>query len=130
MGKKVREELKMLQSMKASVEVEIESLQLSEKTLKQEILTKKNNLNTIKQRIINLSKSEDGLTISEHAILRYIERVMGVNIENIADKVLPADEVSMIEHLGNGHFPINNGEFKIIVKNGIVITVYTKGNKD
>lgn len=129
MSKKDREEIKKLQSIKASIEAEIETLELKEKNLKQEISTKKMNLNNLRQKINSLSKSSEQLTISEHAILRYIQRVMGLDIEEISSKILPQEEMQVVDRLGNGHYPINNGEFRIIVKNRVVITVYTDEDK-
>lgn len=125
MSRKVREELKKLQSMKVNFEAEIVSLEITEKNLKKEISTKKSNLNELKQRMNNLSKICDGLTVSDHAIVRYMERVVGINIEDITNKILPSSVALAIENLGNCHYPVNNGEFKLIVKDGVVITIYT-----
>ncbi|WP_124057937.1 hypothetical protein [Vaginisenegalia massiliensis] len=125
MSKKNREELKKLQSIQAGIEADIETLEVTVKNIKQELVTKKMNLNQIKQKINNLSKDSEGILISEHAIIRYFERVMGLNLEDITEKILPISDAKLIENLGNGHYPINQGEFKIIVKNGVVVTLYT-----
>lgn len=125
MGLKTREELKKLQSMVSSLEASIAVLKTQEEQIKRELSTKKMDINHLKQRITNLSKRADGITVSEHAIIRYIERVMGIDIEDIATKILPESAQEYIEQLGNGHYPVNHGEFKIVVKDGVVITVLT-----
>lgn len=120
---KKREELKKLESMKSSLKAEISSLELEEKGLKEELSIKKARLNTLNQRIKNLG-AKKGLTVSEHAILRYLERVEGLDLKEIEEKILPESEKPKIRTLGNGHYPINKGEFKIIVKDGVVVTLY------
>lgn len=123
MGLKTREELKKLQSMLSSLEASVEALKTQEAQIKRELSSKRMDMNHLKQRIENLAKKHDGVTVSEHAIIRYIERVMGINIEQIAEKILPEKELHYIQQLGNGHYPVNHGEFKIVVKDGVVITV-------
>lgn len=125
MGLKTREELKKLQSMVSSLEASIAVLKTQEEQIKRELSTKKMDINHLKQRMTNLAKRADGITVSEHAIIRYIERVMGINIEDIAARILPETAQEYVEQLGNGHYPVNQGEFKIVVKDGVVITVLT-----
>jgi len=44
--------------------------------------------------------------VSEHAILRYVERVLDINIENIKKEILSEDVVDMVKKLGgNGGYP-------------------------
>jgi len=73
--------------------------------------------NTEKQ--INKLKNNSELIISEHAILRYIERVLGIDIEEIKNKIVPNKDA--IAELGNGVFTID--DFKIKVKDNVVVTV-------
>lgn len=130
MSKKIREEIKKLQSMQSTVEAEIEALKMTEQNLKQELAAKRMSLNKLKQRIHNLSKNNgEGITISEHAIIRYFERILGLNMEEVTQKILPDKEAVLVESLGNGHYPINGGEFKIIVRNDTVVTLYTDETK-
>lgn len=63
------------------------------------------------------------LTVSEHAIIRYVERVLGINIEDIENKILNQTTCHLVEELGNGRYPCNNGKFMIVVKDGCVVTV-------
>lgn len=124
MSKKTREEIKKLQSMKASIEAELESLNVQENDLRRNINSKKITLKAINQRIDMLTKDSEVLTVSEHAIIRYIERVLGINIDEVVEKILPSKEVELIKELGNGRYPIQNGEFKVVVRNGVVVTVH------
>lgn len=122
-GKARREELKKLQSMQAGIKAELNALELQGKDLKNEISAKKMTLNTLQQRIEKLLKQSEEVTISEHAILRYLERVVGVDIEQLADKILPPSEKALVEEFRTGRFPVNQGDFKIVVQDGVVVTV-------
>lgn len=129
MSKKHREELKKLESIKSTLEAELESLKVEEKNIKEEIGNKKNLINNITQKINNLVKSKSDLIISEHAIIRYIERVMKIDIEEINKMILPEDAVSFVKKNGDGKFPINDGQFMVVIKNGVIVTVITNENE-
>lgn len=123
MSKKAREEIKKLQSMRDGYQAELEILKTKEQGIKQEIISKKSSINTINQRIANLSKNNEEIIVSEHAILRYIERVVGIDVDKIVEQILPEETKIYIENLGNGNYPINDGEFRIVVKDRVVVTV-------
>lgn len=60
--------------------------------------------------------------VSEHAVLRYLERVKGINIEDIEKEILSDKIVDWATQLGgNGSYP--NGEFQVVMKNFTVTTV-------
>ena len=62
--------------------------------------------------------------ISDHAIVRYLERVKGMDIEAIKKEILPPHVHADTKVMGNGYYPVN-GKHKVRVKNGVVITVFT-----
>jgi len=61
--------------------------------------------------------------VSDHAIVRYLERVKGLDIDAIRKELLP-DDVRQATLMGNGYYPVN-GTHKVRVKDGVVITVLT-----
>lgn len=67
------------------------------------------------------------VVISEHAIIRYVERVMGINIEEVKSKILSAQTKNIIENLGDGRYPIEGGF--IAVRDNVIVTVIGKDNK-
>ena len=72
-----------------------------------------------------------GVGITEHALLRYFERVLGFNIEDIKKKITPETTIQQVKELGDGEYPIKDlysidNPFSIIVKNNNVITVLTE----
>jgi hypothetical protein len=65
---------------------------------------------------------ENNLSVTDHAIVRYFERVLGYDIEEIKAKILPDGKaVDNISKLGNCVYPIDN--FKVRIVNCKVITV-------
>lgn len=66
--------------------------------------------------------SRKGLSLTEHAILRYLERVHGLNINEVQDKILTEELKAMVEKLGNGKYPIGHG-VRAVVRNNAIISI-------
>lgn len=76
-----------------------------------------------KEQIIltqQLNKPVKSPMISDRALLRYIERALGINVEHIRSEILTAERVAAIE-LGAKSIRHNNLSFKI--QNGVITTV-------
>jgi len=60
--------------------------------------------------------------VSEHAIIRYFERVKGFDMEQIEKEILSAPIIDLIEKLGgSGSYP---GEgYSVVMKDFTVITI-------
>ena len=65
---------------------------------------------------------EPSITITDHAIVRFIERRYEIDIDAIRRAILPGHVRAQVEQLGNGRFPID-GELCIVVDQGRVVTV-------
>jgi len=112
-----------------SLETRRNKLQTQRKMLNIEIQDKQKESNEMKMRINGFQKKieqlksqkNDDLIISEHAMLRYIERVMGIDLQDLQDKILPKDKIQAVEAMGNCTYSL--GEHKITVKDGVVVTV-------
>ena len=75
----------------------------------------------LKDKIEALQKPKE-LRVTEHAILRYLERVNKIDLKEIEKAILTPELIEMTEVLGkNGKFPINN--FSIVIRDGSVVTV-------
>lgn len=62
-----------------------------------------------------------GLTISDHAIVRYFERALGFNIQKIKEELLTDELKERIEVVGDGAY--KSGDYNLIVRNNIVVTI-------
>lgn len=62
-------------------------------------------------------------TVSEHAILRYLERVLGLDMEEVKESILPPASRQLVEHYRSGKFPTGEEGVHAVVKNGVVVTI-------
>ncbi len=122
MSAKNSQTLKQLQTRKAKLESTIADSKLTLEDAKSELNKYTSQLASVNNQI-NQLKDKD-IIISEHAILRYMERVMGVDMEAIKERVLTNTVKTMIGNMGNGKYPIDGGG-KAVVRNNTIITVET-----
>lgn len=64
--------------------------------------------------------------ITDHAIIRYLERVHNLDIEKIKAEMVPPNIEKMILKCQTAKVPIQKG-VRLIVKDCVVITVYKEG---
>lgn len=83
------QELKRLQSLHNQLQLEYKALQESQSRLKMEIDTKRRQIQEVEEKIQTLKGSHNTIIISEHAIIRYLERVYGLDLEKIRQEILP-----------------------------------------
>lgn len=64
------------------------------------------------------------LRVTNHALLRYLERHLKLDIEQLRADVLPQDALMLhaITVLGNGTYPVGDSH-RIVVKDNTVVTV-------
>ena len=114
--------LKGLQTRKSKVDAEIQLISTDVNSKKKELTNKKHLSNSLKQQIDKL-KSDD-LIISEHAILRYIERVIGLDMDELKAKILDESIISYHKELGSGVYPLSNTDRKAVIKQNTIVTIH------
>lgn len=72
-----------------------------------------------KKRRIN---PEPSLSITDHAIVRFLERRYKIDMDAIRKAILPDQVRAQFELLGNGRFPIDE-ELCVVINQGRVVTV-------
>lgn len=86
----------------------------------------------LRQKLEKVKETEEYLTkdvvVSEHAVLRYFERILGYDLEEIRRKILPVSVQEQVRKLRGGTFPVgkNGDAFHIVVKQQVVVTVLPK----
>lgn len=107
---------------------QLQKLTGESEALKNELSNKNKEYQSKLQAIKNLKSEIDKLSkdttvkVSEHAIVRYFERVKGYNIAEIEKDILSDEVLNLINQLGeNGKFP--NKEFHVVLKNNTVTTI-------
>lgn len=123
MSLKISSEQKALESRR-------NKLQAEHRVLKQEITDNQRKAGEMKRAIDAFQKQIEDLKnkapkeliVSEHAMLRYISRVMGVDLSKIEDKILTQEVLKASSTLGNCKVNIEDG-FKVVIRDKIVVTV-------
>jgi len=116
------EKLKRLITQKTSLLEEVSFIRKESYTLAENITKKLKQVKEIENQIKSLQDID--IIISEHAILRYIERVMGIDIELIKKEILTDTLKEQFKTLGNGTYPIGN-DVKVKIQNNTIVTVHT-----
>lgn len=68
------------------------------------------------------SRSKDEINVTDHAIVRYFERVIGLNIDEVKQKIITDEVLRLVTKLGGtGTLPNNN--FKLVLEDWNVVTI-------
>jgi hypothetical protein len=117
-------DLKGLQVQKEKTKNALDAARYDQKIAIQKVneLQKKHDLldRQIKEQIERV-REVGSAVVSEHALLRYFERVMGFDLTEIRSKVIPEKTAELISKLGSGVYPVDG--FKIKVKDNVVVTL-------
>ncbi len=115
--------IKALKSRFQKLEEECAILKIELNNVHRSYDLKRKQLKELKLKIDNFEEQE--ISVSDHAIVRYLERIDNLDIDNIKQRILSQEVLVLIEKLGkNGRYP--NQDFQIVLKNGVVITVLKK----
>lgn len=120
MSIKKSQELKQLQSRKSKLEVKIKDLQKTARESQSDYDKAMGQMKFIDKDIKSLATVE--VVVSEHAMLRYMERVMGFDLEIIRSAILSPDNLLMIKKLGSGRFPLSGGG-RMVVRDKTVVSI-------
>ncbi len=116
-------ELKQLERRFSEANARLKTLKAEQTDMNQRVQREQETLNTLRKQIDKLKQNNGRLVVSEHAILRYVERVMKLDLEEIRRKILPETLEEHIRTIGSGVFPTETHRIK--VQNGVVITLLT-----
>ena len=121
MAIKGKEELKKLNTLQVKLQSEIEAIKIEREILNNKLQSAERNLGKIREEIKKL-KEGNKIIVSEHAMLRYIERVLGINLKEIEKCILTDEVKEQYKIVGNGRFPIND-EFRALIRDNVVVTI-------
>ena len=64
------------------------------------------------------------IRVSDHALLRYLERNLGLNFSETKKRILTPKLTTAIEKLGDGEFPLMDGtQMVAVVRNRTIVTI-------
>lgn len=114
--------LKQLKTQLNKLRDELAVLKLDVANKQRDCSTKINSIKNIEELIDKLENGNKTIAVSDHAIMRYFERVKGFNIDDIKKEILSQEVKDLIDKLGgDGKYP--NGEHQVVLKNNIVTTI-------
>jgi len=120
MSAKNNQTLKHLNTRKAKLEVDVAQL-LTDQIAAQDKYRKAKE--QLKDLCAEVSRALEGeASVSEHAIIRYLERVNGLNLDTIREAILSPAMKKAIDSMGSGKYPIGNG-CRAVVKGKTVVSV-------
>ena len=90
---------------------------------KQKELNEKKKLVSSLESKISKIECNGEIHISEHAILRYFERVLDFDLDLVKEEILSNELLSLIEFSGsaNGKYPFKDG--RVVLKNNTIVTI-------
>ena len=121
MAIKQKEELKKLQSLLIKQKSEIDLIKRERQLINERFSVAERNLRNTEEELKKL-KTGNKIIVSEHAVLRYLERTMELDLKAVENEILSEEVVSQYKTLGNGKYPVSNG-CKAVIKDNVVLTI-------
>lgn len=114
-------ELKGLQVQLTQAEALVNTSSLETKACQKRETDARALVKTLQARIREIEASNAEPIISEHAILRYLERVKGLDIEALKQEIMDEQASKHIKFAKNG--ALKRANYKLIFKNNVIVTV-------
>lgn len=116
--------IKNQQVLITKIELEKNNLNAQKKTLQNEISIKEKQLKKHKEELEKLQLHSGTFIVSEHAIIRYLQRVYKLDLEKLENEILTTELKDKIKTYGSGSY--NLDEFGIKVVDNVVVTIFDK----
>lgn len=113
-------DIKNKQVLISKLRLEKENLQLQQKELQRAVAIKENQLKKHEEELLKMQESSE-LIVSEHALLRYLERVYKLDLSKLQNEITPQELKAQIKEYGNGTYKHDN--FSIKVVDNVIVTV-------
>lgn len=87
------------------------------------------NIRNLQQKIVKQERrlsqhwAQIPLKISDHAKVRYLSRVKGIDVDQDCLQLLTPQLMHLYKTLGDGTYPVREDGLKVVIKNGVILTV-------
>ncbi len=115
-------ELKALQVQITKAEAEHASLQQEQRDASIAADRASKKLKALKQKLADHTQSSAVPIVSEHALLRYIERIHGIDIEEVRKRILTPTTIQAARVVKSGAFPLECGG-RAVIKNNTIVSI-------
>lgn len=69
------------------------------------------------------------IKVSEHSIIRFIERIYGIDIDGVVQKMIPENVTDMMQKCSFADGKYCSGDCKVVLRNKIVVTITPRDKK-
>ena len=114
--------LKELQTRKRKLQEKLDREKLELTEISESIKKTKDKIRSIDDNIKRIRRK---LVLGEHAILRYLEYHLDIDIETIKENIMTEDLLTKIKTYGNGRYPITS-DLKAVVKDNTIVSIISK----
>jgi hypothetical protein len=110
------------------LQVEIDRTQDEYNRAKEKALVANQDCEQLRKRLEVLRKQLKASTdtapiVSEHALLRYVERVLGIDLDTLRHAIMPPKTRQMVDKFRSGEFPTEEEGIRAVAKNGVIVTI-------
>lgn len=114
--------LKQYQTQLHKSKIEREGMK-AEVAHKQKMLSQMDsNIKDLEEKIKSLEQPKE-ITVTEHALIRFFERALGFDMDDIKDKIVEDNLKQLVEQLGDsGKYPHSCG-VQLVLKDKMIVTV-------
>lgn len=119
------EQLKALQVRATKAGQEVNAIRTEMQDVNRRLSEAKARLDAINAEIAKLRENASEPIVSEHAMLRYCERVLGIDMSEVRAKILSPRNVATINFVRTGKVPGGDG-MTLIVRDRSVVSIITK----
>lgn len=117
-----------LEKERNAISAEMAEVRRTIVTLTKENAEREKRFKKIEQQIASLKKRGGKVTVCDHAVVRYLERIGGVDIESAKATILPGSIEANVAVLGDGIYAVpadgDRPAFKTVIRGGVVVTVF------
>jgi ABC-type lipoprotein release transport system permease subunit len=114
-------ELKGLQVQLKQAEALVSTSEIETKSCQKREAEARRQLKSLQERVKQLEANNAEPIVSEHAILRYLERVKGIDVEAIKQEILDENASKHIKFAKNG--TLKRAAYSLIFRNNVIVTV-------
>ena len=122
-------QIKSLASQIEKSKLDIRAKESQLKLIQEELRVKHSHLQKLQTELDHIKSSSNELIISEHALLRYLERVYKLDLEKLSSEIVPDTLKATIEELGNGEYHTQEG-YSLKVHDNVVVTILDDAIKE
>lgn len=117
--------IKAIQVQITKIEEDIKRYNNEISDIQMNITTKAQQIKNYKEELSKLqTTSKDIIIISEHAIVRYVERVLKIDMAKLHKEIISDEFKKSVAKLGNGTYTHNNHFIKVV--DNVIVTVTAK----